>query len=309
MALKLSRLTRTSVLIGGGVVVLIVGVLILSIAALRQGSTPRDASPERAVEPFPSVSPTPTAEPAPTPEPVPVPQTLAGGSLALAGDLAAPILWRASAATCLPGAVTAPVTLERGDAAGNWQLSTPAGAEVREVLWLQSINATAAEMVALVGPDCTPETLRTFTSGQFWEPYPASITGAVWADQAGLIHSDAGELPAACTDATRAIAGTASPAVACAGQFALWSGADWQATAVPGLVAAAGAPSAANADQIVTAREGAADCSGVLLERWDGTALLATSCAEVSGVQAIAATATQVWLWHDGGVEAVDLLA
>lgn len=286
-----------------GVVVLAVVVVALVLAALRVGSTAGE-QPER--RPADLATELAEPEPVPTQAPPALPElSPSAASLTLADET---VLWRAAAATCTVGEAAAPATpvaMERTADAQTWVSVTPGNIDVREVLWLQAINAATAEAVVRVGPECETQVLRTFTGGDFWQAYPASITGAATIDaERSVLRTPTDELPLPCEAPARAVSGApaAAPMVVCAGQVAQWIAGAWQPIALSNVVAAS-----AEADgALVTARESVAECDGVLLERWGpGGANTAQLCTPGSGVLAVQAAGSTVWIWSAAGVEQV----
>jgi len=215
------------------------------------------------------------------------------------------VLWRTTAASCAPGAAgDPPPTFERSEDGLTWVDVTPAGADVREVVWLQGIDRAAAEVVALTGPTCAPQVLRSFTLGAFWEPYPESLTGATTVDAAaGLLRTSERAASLPCDPPFRVVTGTELPTVVCPGTLARLAGADWSRLALDNLVAASGSL----ADGVLfTAREATAGCSGILIERWSAQEeKLGELCRDFVGVRAISADPSRVWVWSEGGVESL----
>jgi hypothetical protein len=78
-------------------------------------------------------------------------------------------MWRATAGAC-GGA--APVVERSGDNGATWQSVTPTAKGAVQVLSLTSFGGRNATAVAALGANCTLNTLRTYTDGRFWEPYP-----------------------------------------------------------------------------------------------------------------------------------------
>ncbi|MGK0716082.1 hypothetical protein ACR5KS_08460 [Leucobacter sp. W1153] len=284
-----------------GVVVLAVVVFALVMASLQLGAAAGEQPERRPAELIADLS---DPEPLPTEQPPALPElSPTGASLSLADES---VLWRAAAATCTADAaasVDTAVAMERSADAQTWVSVTPAGIDVREVLWLQAIDAVTAEAVVRVGPECETQVLRTFTGGTFWQAYPASITGAAAIDaSAGVLRTPTAELSLPCEVPAQAVAGApaAAPVVICAGQVSRWIDAAWQPLELANVVAA----SAATDGALVTAREAVAECDGVLLEQWgaDG-ASLAQLCTPGSGVLAVQAAGPSVWVWSAAGVE------
>lgn len=294
-----------------GIGVLATVVIALVLLALRQGGGEPVAEradlgvTPQAVEPVPEPTPTPT----PTETVSPTAVTPAFGVLSALGETS---FWRAAAATCSPGVdVTAPApAIERSGDGTVWANVDPAASvDVRQVLWLQAIDESSAEAVVLAGPECATQVLRTFTSGNFWEPYPSSITGAAVIDaSAGVLRTANAELPLPCALPAIAVTGgpANSPTVLCSGTIASWSGDSWQMMDLPQVVAAA---RDTEDNDLVTAREGTTDCTGVLVEQWVDGAPQDQRCLPVTGALAIQATGDRVLVWNPNGVEVLSWAA
>lgn len=165
---------RSSAMSRGGATVIAIGLIALtvaavglSVAALRQGRGPGDL--DATVGPAPTFTyavrtptATPTASTSPTPAAAPGP---AERFLSVGADA----MWRATAGTC-GGA--APVVERSGDSGATWHAVTPTSKGVAQILSLTSFGGRNATAVTALGASCTLNTLRTYTDGQFWEPYP-----------------------------------------------------------------------------------------------------------------------------------------
>lgn len=294
--------SRTRLLAGAGLAVLAVLVGVLVVLALGAGDTEAETGVDRGTE----IAPPPIETPEPAePEATPAPQVTP--SAALLSVLEGEVTWRTTGGACTPGQPAgAPPVLERSVEAGDWQNVTPANFDIREVAFLSGISESAAEAVVLLGDDCAAQVIRTFTSGEFWEPYDASIRGAiaVAADHATVL-TDAGAIPAPCAAPIGNASGQSGTptAMVCEGALARWGGDSWALSDQPGIVSAAVDP---QSGVVVTASVQQPECDGTLLRRW-GTAEApsAESCVPLFGTTALYATPTAVWVWHGAGVEAV----
>lgn len=152
-----------------GLTVLAVAVAALSIAALRQGRGPADAETTAGPAPtFTYVQRTPTASAVPTPTPT-APTDTAPGPDERFLSIGAEAMWRGTAGAC-GGA--APLIERSGDEGTTWQNVTPTAKGIAQLQSLTSFGGRNATAVADLGAACAKTTLRTYTDGQFWEPYP-----------------------------------------------------------------------------------------------------------------------------------------
>ncbi|MEV8268619.1 hypothetical protein [Microbacterium sp. NPDC076911] len=157
------------------VIVLAVGVAALAMMALTQ------SRPEAATAP---VNPVPTFTlgvdaDAATASPSPTTQTLPAFVPAEERFLAVDsgVMWRGIAGEC---GTTAPVIERSTDEGATWVDVTPTYREIGQLLSLEPFADGQAEAVALVGVECEPQALRTFTQGEFWEPYPEVLASATY---------------------------------------------------------------------------------------------------------------------------------
>lgn len=156
-------------LIAIGLIALTVAAVGLSVAALRQGRGPGDV--DATVGPAPTFTyavRTPTATATPTASASPTPAGAPGAAERFL-SVGADAMWRATAGAC-GGA--APVVERSGDNGATWQSVTPTTKGAVQVLSLTSFGGRNATAVAALGANCTLNTLRTYTDGRFWEPYP-----------------------------------------------------------------------------------------------------------------------------------------
>lgn len=186
---------------GGGVVLLAIAAVALSLLALqRVGAEPVDRQP----------APVPTfTQPDETPAPVtPTPTSSAtSGTDAAAWApederflmVGSGALWRGTAGRC--GSV-AP-TLERSiDDGETWTDITPTYKGIGQLLALTPFAGDQAEIVALMGDDCEVQALRTFTYGQFWDAYDDALAAAWYVDpsQPGIIIGAGEQIAAPCAE-------------------------------------------------------------------------------------------------------------
>src|SRR5690606_7419317 len=79
------------------------------------------------------------------------------------------VLWRGIAGAC----GSAEPLLERStDGAATWIDVTPEYLGIGQLSALNTFAGDQSEIVASMGETCDVQALRTFTQGQFWEPYP-----------------------------------------------------------------------------------------------------------------------------------------
>ncbi|WP_322409919.1 hypothetical protein [Microbacterium invictum] len=177
--------------------VLAVGVAIVSALALAQSRGPATAESN----PIPSFSlGVQTATPTPSPEPSseraePLPSEerfLAAGSGAW---------WRGTAGRC---GEAEPLVERSVDGGQTWIDVTPRYLGMSELMSLGAFTSTEAEMVVKVGPSCEVQALRTFTQGQFWEPYPDVLAASRYVDSAnsGVVDLGDDSIAAPCEEAS-----------------------------------------------------------------------------------------------------------
>lgn len=157
-----------------GLTVLTVAVAALSITALRQGRGPGDVDATAGPVPTftyahhtpaaPTASPVRTVSPSPTASadtsPGPAERFLSVGADAM---------WRGTAGVC---GAAAPLIERSSDGGSTWQTVTPTTKGITQLFSLTSFGGRNATAVVELGSSCAKNTLRTYTDGQFWEPYP-----------------------------------------------------------------------------------------------------------------------------------------
>src|SRR5690606_14075175 len=142
------------------------------------------------------VEPEPSPTPSPTPSQTPVFDRAAERFLAVGSG----VIWRGTAGEC--GAV-APVLERSTDGGKSWNDVTPTYRGIGQLLAVRAFAGDQSEIVALMGDDCELQALRTFTYGQFWEPYDDVLANSWYinpTDPASVGHPG-GSLPLPCIDA------------------------------------------------------------------------------------------------------------
>ncbi|MEI3865708.1 hypothetical protein V6S02_01295 [Microbacterium sp. CCNWLW134] len=146
------------------------------------------------------------------------------------------VWWRGVAGEC---GVTEPL-IERSDDGGvTWADVTPRYLGIGQILGLSAFTAADAEMVAAVGPACEVQALRTYTEGQFWEPYPEVLAVSRYVDPAdpSVVIFSGEPVPAPCPAPTGLRASGDTAALICDGVARVRTGAEWAALAPSGVAA------------------------------------------------------------------------
>ncbi len=172
---------RTRWLTGALVAVLAVAVILLSVLAIVR--TERAAeSVTTTPRPVPSITISPTTSPSPSASAAPAaPAATLPGAAERFLSVGPGALWRATAGRC---GETEPLLERSTDDGATWQDVTPRYLGIGQILSLEAFADTEAQMVALTGPGCELQALRTFTQGRFWEPYPDVLAASTYVDPA-----------------------------------------------------------------------------------------------------------------------------
>lgn len=210
--------------------------------------------------------------------------------------------WRATAGAC-DG--TEPLVERSPDGGATWVDVTPRYRGIAQVQALDGFSTQDAEMVAaMVG--CETQALRTYTFGEFWEPYPDVLAQSRFVDatDAATVVLPSGPVPAPCDTASGLRASGDVVALLCDGRAWRWAADEWQPLAPEGAITLA----VDGADVIVAHHS--PDCAGIALSRIgasDPDTVIGSACVE--GVDPAAPTAIalagDVWLWSGDSLASV----
>lgn len=275
----------------------LVGVLVVAVGVLAwmayEHVSPSDATPSpTASSSLGPITPTTTPTPTPTPTPEANPVDLdAQRFLITAGESS---VWRAVAGSCTGDAAT---VVERStDNGGSFADVTPTYRGVTQVASLDPFDTAQAEMIVGVDAACDPQAMRTFTGGEFWEPYDEVLAASTYVsfEDAGTIATPDGAIDAPCGTAWGLRTSGAAMALICDDTAYRYDG-DWNALATDGSPVAV----AFDGDTIRVATTGAASCAGILVSTADSDAqqLGCAADAPTSGAVALATRGTQSVLW------------
>ncbi|AZC12332.1 hypothetical protein DT073_00130 [Microbacterium sp. ABRD28] len=215
-----------------GVAALTIMVVVLASLALQRSRGETAAQPN----PVPSftlgvTTPTPT----PTPEaPSPAPAASRADERFLATGSA--VWWRGVAGEC---GVAEPLIERSDDGGATWTDVTPRYLGIGQIMTVSAFSAVDAEMVAAVGPACEAQALRTYTDGQFWEPYPEVLAASRYVDAAdpSVVVFRGEPVPAPCPAPIGLRTSGDTAALICNGVAWTRTGAEWTALAPTGVVA------------------------------------------------------------------------
>lgn len=197
-----------------------VGALTLVVVALTALALQHDRSSQTAVAPtagpVPSFSfrgearPDATDSPAPTASP-----TAIGAAERFLARSSEGTLWRATAGACNG---EEPVVERSDDDGATWVDVTPRSRGIAQVRALSGLSGADAELVVDLA-DCTPQLLRTFTQGRFWDPYPDLLARATYPAGSAptVLDSPSGEIPLPCAAPASVRVGAQQTAVICEG--------------------------------------------------------------------------------------------
>ncbi|MFG6404091.1 hypothetical protein [Microbacterium sp. P04] len=287
-------------LVGVLIAVLAVATVLLVVLALqsvRPQPVPDGAEPVSTYTPRAESTPTPTATPSATPVATETPDAAA----TLPRDrerflsLGSQGWWRATAGAC-GGA--SPVVEHSTDGGETWEDVTPRYRALAQVASLDSFAGSEAEMVAAVGGGCETQALRTFTQGEFWQPYEDVLAASRFLEpgDAAAVVTPQGNVAAPCADARSFRAVGDIVALLCDGTgYALGSGGQWAALPATDAVALA-----VSNGTVLTAGP-AAGCDGLAVTRWTGpgfaTAQPLGCAAGASAPAAVAALGDSAAVW------------
>lgn len=184
-------------LLGVLLAVLAIGSIMLTLLALDHVRT-RPAGGD--VAPVPTFTQPSQETPSPTPSETSATTESYDRSQERFLAVSAGVLWRGTAGQC--GDVD-PLLERSTDGGQTWTDSTPHYLGIGELVALNRFADGQAEIIALMGPDCEVQALRTFTQGQFWESYPDVLAASryiVPADPGNIVSSDS-PITAPCSDA------------------------------------------------------------------------------------------------------------
>ncbi|WP_292834281.1 hypothetical protein [Microbacterium sp.] len=183
-------------------------------------------------------------------------------------------LWRAVAGSCPTG--EPPLVERSSDGGGTWSDVTPRYLGITQVAGLLPFEPGEAELIAAIGPECAVQGLRTYTQGQFWDPYPEALDGASYVEPTSdaVLVSAAGAPPAPCGGpSSLSVDGTTAALVCGTKPFA------WSADLGPEWVEVPATPTRAAhvAGGMLTLARASVDC--------EGTAVSTTAVADPSALQ------------------------
>lgn len=240
--------------LGGALVaVLAVAAIVLAVIAVNRVRGPQvSAQPDPA--PTFSFGAAPTSSPTPTPSSTPAPTYPRAEERFL--SVGSGGMWRGIAGEC----GGAPPLIERSvDGGETWEDVTPNYRGIGQVLSLDSFAGTEAEAITRVGAACETQALRTFTQGEFWEPYPEVLATSRYLDPAtpSTLLAPQGSVATPCADPRSVRASGNTVALICDGTGFVLRGAEWLSLPTPGVAAM----SVSRGDALVAARSAA--CEGL----------------------------------------------
>ena len=222
------NLSRARWVAVAGVAALTIVVVVLAALALQRSRGEEDA----AANPVPSftlgvTTPSPTLTPTPEANPDaqasrPEERFLSAGS---------EVWWRGVAGEC---GVTEPLVERSDDGGATWTDVTPRYLGISQVMGISAFSPIDAEVIAAVGPTCEVQALRTYTDGQFWEPYPEILAAASYLEtiDSTILVSAEERLPPPCPNAHGFRTSGDVAALICDGSVWLRIGEEWVVSAV-----------------------------------------------------------------------------
>ncbi|WP_194397524.1 hypothetical protein [Microbacterium atlanticum] len=195
--------------------------------------------------------------------------------------------WRATVGVC---GGPAPVIERSDDQGATWADVTPLYRGIAQVQTLDAFSPLDAELVAAVD-GCSAEALRTYTGGEFWDPYADVLAASRFIEplDAGSVHLPGRNVPAPCPTASGLHAAGDVIALLCDDRAWSWSGDEWTQLAPTDASALA----IDDTDVIVAHRTD--DCTGITLSRES-----ASTCVEdidPSQPVAISVAGAEVFVW------------
>ena len=272
------------------VAVLTIVVVVLAALALQRSRDDGVA----AANPVPSFT---LGVTSPTPTPTPTPEASPGAQFNRAEErfltAGSEVLWRGTAGEC---GVTEPLVERSDDGGVTWTDVTPRYLGIGQVMAMSAFSTVDVEMVAAVGPECEVQALRTFTDGEFWEPYPEVLATSSYIDPSDpstlILGSDTSSAPCPAATGLRTDGDTA--ALMCDGVAYTRSGTDWIALEPTGVAAL----TLVSSDIVLAHADGA--CLGTAVTRippGEPTAVQPVGC--VAGTEPTAASGITT---RNGGV-------
>lgn len=291
------------VLAGISITVLAAGVIALAVYALQQTGAQATAATATPQPTFSFGGPTP----APSGEAVtPTPSPTAGAGT----DATAPgfderflavgegVLWRGTAGACGGGAPTIEVSYDTG---ATWDNVTPTYRGIAQLRTLSTFGGPHAEAVADLGEDCETQPIRTFTAGEFWEPYPDQLASWTYIDpaDAAMIVTPDGPIEAPCPEPWGLRARGGVVALICDGSAYVRDADEWTP-----LVQGGAAALSVNAAGAIAIAHTAATCDGVAISRFEDGATdeICVEDADPQGSAALAFAGDALFLWSGGSV-------
>ena len=243
-------------------------------------------------------SPPPASDP-PVTEPSVVPAD--ERYLAVGGE----VWWRATSGSC---GTTEPRVERSTDGGATWTDVTPRYLGVGQILSLNAFSAVDAEMIAEVGPTCERQALRTYTNGEFWEPYPDVLATSSFIDRAnaGTVVLAGTPSPAPCQTPTGLRTSNETAGLICDGVPWVRTAADW----APFPITGSGSLTMNGSDVLVA--HASDECGGTAISRVnasDPTVVQSTSCAPEAPTvapSALAVSGGNVALWSGESVTTLD---
>lgn len=191
--------------------------------------------------------------------------------------------------------------LERSsDGGASWKDVTPTYRGIGQLLAVKAFAGDQGEIVALMGDDCEPQALRTFTYGQFWEPYDDVLANSWYIEptEPSTVSRPGGTLPLPCPDAHGLRSTTDVQALICAQTaYVLEPDGAWEARPASGVVAM----TVASGDVIVA--HSTETCAGLALTRYSDAApdratdLGCVDDADPEAPTAVAISGTDAVVW------------